>query len=107
MSMEHFKIDQEKDINEMEEKHIMSEFSRKRKMQYIGMGVVIAALLVVIVGSANTAAETPLLGWIPLVIAVIYIGFSYFTWRCPACKKHLGRGLSPKTCRSCGVKLHE
>ncbi len=107
MSMEHFKIDQEKDIKEMEEKHIMAEFTRKKRIQYVGMGIVLVAIVAVMAGFANKAAGSSWLGYIPLGIAIIFVVFSYFNWRCPACKKYLGRGYSLKTCRSCGAKLHE
>jgi hypothetical protein len=31
--------------------------------------------------------------------------FSFRNWRCPACGRYLGRGMSPRFCSKCGVAL--
>lgn len=39
------------------------------------------------------------------LLVVSAIGFSWFNWRCPACRKPLGGSFSPEQCPSCGVPL--
>ncbi len=36
------------------------------------------------------------------IFAVLYLGF----WRCPDCKKHLGK-LNVKKCKRCGKNIYE
>jgi hypothetical protein len=36
---------------------------------------------------------------------VIYIGFTFFLWKCPKCGKFPGRGWFRKECEKCGVEL--
>ena len=36
---------------------------------------------------------------------VIYMGFTFFLWKCPKCGKFPGRGWFRKECVSCGVEL--
>ncbi len=36
---------------------------------------------------------------------IIYVGFAFFLWKCPSCKKFPGRGWFRKNCESCGVEL--
>ena len=38
-------------------------------------------------------------------VALASVAFSFWNWRCPACGKYLGRGLSPRFCSRCGVEL--
>lgn len=33
------------------------------------------------------------------------IAFSLWNWRCPACRRYLGKQISPKVCSRCGVEL--
>jgi len=34
-----------------------------------------------------------------------FIGFSFFNWRCPSCKKYLGSNINRLLCRRCGTRL--
>ncbi len=36
---------------------------------------------------------------------VIYMGFTFFFWKCPKCGKFPGRGWFRKECQNCGVEL--
>ncbi len=47
--------------------------------------------------------QTLVLGTAGLVLAAA--AFSWLNWRCPACAKYLGIGLSPNHCPKCGVAL--
>ena len=35
----------------------------------------------------------------------IYMGFTFFLWKCPKCGKFPGRGWFRKECQNCGVEL--
>jgi len=52
---------------------------------------------------ADLDLQTLVLGTIGLVLASAT--FSWLNWRCPACAKYLGKGLSPNHCPKCGVAL--
>jgi O-antigen/teichoic acid export membrane protein len=39
------------------------------------------------------------------LLVLVAAGFSWLNWRCPACRKHLGRSLRPSRCPRCGVTL--
>ena len=43
----------------------------------------------------------------PLLVAAVVgaLLFSLRNWRCPACDKYLGKGISPRFCPKCGVAL--
>jgi rubrerythrin len=56
--------------------------------------------------------ETPLFGLptelvVGAAIAVIlgFVAFTLWNWRCPACNRYLGKGISPSFCPKCGVPL--
>ncbi len=52
---------------------------------------------------AELDLRTGVLGTAGLVLAAA--AFSWLNWRCPACAKYLGIGLSPNHCPKCGVAL--
>ena len=96
------------DIKEMEAKHVMSEFSRKRKLQYFFSGVTVVLIIAAALArSRSVPSLSTAYVWIMLVIAVGLIVFSFFNWRCPSCKKYMGRGYNIKNCPLCGVKLRK
>ncbi|MDO9289164.1 MAG: hypothetical protein Q7T83_10270 [Thermodesulfovibrionales bacterium] len=39
------------------------------------------------------------------VIISAFIGFTALNWRCPSCKKYLGKGIHRRMCRKCGTRL--
>jgi rubrerythrin len=43
----------------------------------------------------------------PVIVALVVgaLVFSLKNWRCPACDKYLGKGISPSFCPKCGVAL--
>jgi hypothetical protein len=86
------------------------EFAARRKRQ-----VILAVPLVIFIGFAVLADQRnggPVLG-IPaavfgpafLALVVVALAFSFRNWRCPACDKYLGKGISPHFCPKCGVAL--
>ena len=38
---------------------------------------------------------------------LVILAFSMYNWRCPSCKKALGKGSDPDFCPKCGTQLHE
>jgi hypothetical protein len=49
------------------------------------------------------------LSFVPLIaigaVTLVAIIVSLFNWRCPACRRYLGRSLWPAYCSRCGVRL--
>ncbi len=45
-----------------------------------------------------------LLPWLG-VLVVGFIVFTLVNWRCPACRRYLGKGIGPNFCRKCGIAL--
>ena len=89
---------------------IIAEFSKRRTRQLILIAPLIAAMIPVLMlenagpdGLWGVPASVIAPGCIAVIIAgVIY---SLFNWRCPACNKYLGKGISPRFCRHCGAQL--
>jgi len=48
-------------------------------------------------------ATTIILGILGLFLSAAV--FTWLNWRCPACKRYLGRALSPRQCPKCKVEL--
>lgn len=87
-----------------------AEFAKRRKRQLLVSLPVVAAILIFAVASEN--AKVPFFGLPPAVVggiafAVVLatLAFSLWNWRCPACKRYLGKGISPSFCPKCGVPL--
>lgn len=40
-----------------------------------------------------------------VVSIAVFIGFSFFNWRCPSCNKYLGADINRLICRRCGTRL--
>jgi hypothetical protein len=40
-------------------------------------------------------------------IIVLALGYSMYNWRCPSCKKYMGRNINPKNCPRCKISLEE
>jgi hypothetical protein len=84
------------------------EFAARRKRQLI----LAVPLLAVFIGFAVLADERNG-GLVPTAVVapafLLLVGgafvFSFRNWRCPACDKYLGKGISPRFCPKCGVAL--
>lgn len=89
---------------------IIQEFKKRRRRQLMVLVPVILAI-----GAGVIAEDTDLLDRIgipmntfgPVFFAVILgmIGFSFYNWRCPQCRKYLGRDINPRFCTKCGAQL--
>lgn len=87
-----------------------AEFAKRRKRQLLVSLPVVAAILIFAVVSQN--ARVSLLGLPPALVGgiafAVVLGtlvFSLWNWRCPACNRYLGKGISPSFCPKCGVPL--
>jgi len=40
-----------------------------------------------------------------LLVIAVFIGFTAFNWRCPACKKYLGHDIYKRACRHCKTRM--
>jgi hypothetical protein len=89
---------------------IIMEFQKRRRRQLL---VLIPAVLAIALGIA--AKNTDLLDQVGIPMntfgpvffgfIVLLVGFSFYNWRCPSCKKYLGREISPRFCHRCGVQF--
>src|SRR5262245_53589197 len=88
---------------------VQQQFAIRRNRQL--MTAVPIVLLVLAMSTEDKAAQTVLglpiaiIGPIGAVLAVALLVFSFMNWRCPACRRYLGRRINPKFCGSCGVQL--
>ena len=87
------------------------QFAERRKRQII-LAIPLVALVVgfaVFTDERNQVAlpGVPASAVAPvfLVVVVGALIFSLRNWRCPACDKYLGKGVSPRFCPKCGVAL--
>jgi hypothetical protein len=84
---------------------------KKRKMLNFISTLIIFAVAFFAVWFTNNRATIPDVTTRTAMVAAICIitlgalAFSFFNWRCPACGKHLGRGVDPQSCRKCGYKF--
>ena len=86
------------------------EFAKRRKRQLLAVIPILG--IIVLRVALDREAETSFFG-LPsglviggaLVIIIGVVAFSLWNWRCPACNKYLGKGISPSFCSKCGVPL--
>jgi hypothetical protein len=93
---------------EQQKAEFKQQYSTRRRNQIILFLPLVA--LVVLVGLSEGRGAVlgiPMTTAGPIAIVLILCGviFSLYNWRCPACNKHLGKGLSPRFCAKCGVEL--
>ena len=86
------------------------EFARRRNRQLLVSLPVVAAFLIFAVASQKGTVPffglpPALVGGIAFAVVLGTLAFSLWNWRCPACNKYLGKGISPSFCPKCGVPL--
>jgi hypothetical protein len=86
-------------------------FAARRKRQLI-LAVPLVAIFIGFAVLADQRNGGAVLGMPAAVVApgfLVLVGaaivFSFRNWRCPACDKYLGKGISPRFCPKCGVAL--
>lgn len=82
---------------------------RRRRQMMISVPVFLVILGVVLMqkrGEGFFGIEAgSLVTFLFLAIAGAIV-FSLWNWRCPACRRYLGKQMSPKYCSGCGVEFH-
>ncbi len=83
-----------------------AKFTQTRRYQ-MALFVPVGGAVLLLVLSERYAAD---LGLQPIVLGTAFLvlvaaGFAWLNWRCPACRKYLGKSLSPNHCPKCGVAL--
>lgn len=91
------------------DKQIMRDFWLRQGRQFIAIAVTLFLVLLLAViykrpdlfgeYSKNTLFTTQ------LVVISAFIGFTAFNWRCPSCKKYLGKDINKRVCRHCRTRL--
>ena len=98
------------EYTEQQKQEFKTEFARRRRRQIV---VTIPAVVVIIAWVLMAEDAMPLPAGVPQGAALVVffaavfgmLVFSLFNWRCPACRSYLGKGISPRFCRHCGVAL--
>jgi len=93
-----------------QQEEIQQMFALRRRRQIllaVPLLPVFIGVLVVREGGNGAVLGVPAEVWGPafLVLAIGALLFSLWNWRCPACEKYLGKGISPRFCPKCGVTL--
>jgi hypothetical protein len=88
-----------------------TEFAKRRKRQLLAT-IPIVAVFVLAIYMRRGGDDVSFLGFpYSVVVGVVFalllstVAFSLWNWRCPACNKYLGKGISPSFCSKCGVPL--
>lgn len=90
-------------MEKRDDKQIIREFELRRWRQLTAATLALVLLLGLAMLYKHIATNEiyVLQGF---VIAA-FIGFSYYNWRCPLCKKYLGHDIGRHRCRRCGSVL--
>ncbi|MBC8412817.1 MAG: hypothetical protein ISR96_02105 [Nitrospira sp.] len=90
---------------------IMNEFliRQRRQIFAIAITLLLIVLLAVVYKHPDIFGEYTghTISVAQLVVIVAFINFTALNWRCPACKKYLGRDINKRICRHCRTSLHE
>jgi len=91
---------------EKQKAEFKARFIQTRRYQ-MALVVPVAGPVLLLVLSERAVAD---LGLQPMLLGIALLllvaaGFSWLNWRCPACRRYLGRRLSPSHCPRCGVAL--
>ncbi len=91
---------------EKQKAELRARFRQKQRYQVAALVPAIGGVAVLVVG--DRYAEH--LGFGPLALGaalliLVAAGFSWFNWRCPACRRLLGWTLSPGQCPACKLEL--
>ena len=87
-----------------------TEFAKRRKRQLLATIPIVAVFVVAMIlrgGEDISFLGLPASVILGVVFALILgsVAFSLWNWRCPACNRYLGKGISPSFCSKCGVPL--
>lgn len=92
---------------------IKAEFRKLRRRQLFIMIPTIAIAFIFALYAGTSPNFQNLTGRYETLCLIIFLAaflllstFSVYNWRCPSCKKYLGKSLNPAYCERCGAKLH-
>jgi len=96
-------------MEKRDEKEIQRDFWMRQGRQFIAIAIAVFLVLLMAVlykrhdlfgeYSKDTLFKAQLL------IIAAFIGFTAFNWRCPSCKKYLGKDINKRACRHCRTRL--
>lgn len=99
------------EYTEQQKSSFKEQFAVRRKRQIILAVPFIVVFIAFAVatdeenGGAVLGIPVSVIGPVFMVFVVGALAFSLQNWRCPACNKYLGKGMSPRFCPKCGVAL--
>lgn len=104
-----FIISKQKAMEKRDDQQIKREFWLRQGRQLLA--VAIALFLVILI--AVVYKRQDLFGEYSknnlmaaqLVVITAFIGFTALNWRCPSCKKYLGKDIYKHACRHCRTRL--
>lgn len=93
-----------------EQERIIAEFARRRRRQLIATVPTLAVIFLLLIMKREPRPQIlgiPADTWVLFALAGVAVAvvFSLWNWRCPGCKKYLGKATNPSFCAKCGVKL--
>jgi rubrerythrin len=94
----------------MQPEEIKQEYKKRRTRQLL---VAIPLIPIIFIMRHSQRSEEVLfdgisnstISTIGIIFMVSALVFSLYNWRCPGCKKYLGKGFNPKHCPKCGSEL--
>lgn len=95
--------------NSVPDRNVAGEFQVRRTRQLIA--TVPAVLAVLPLGLMDKGQESfagiPASVLLPVCLVVLFacIAFSLWNWRCPSCRRYLGKQFNPAFCSGCGVRF--
>ena len=87
------------------------EYAVRRKRQLLATIPVLAILVLFFLVADRDAVEAPFgltketATFSMVAVIVVVFGFSLWNWRCPACRRYLGKTWNPRFCHGCGAEL--
>jgi hypothetical protein len=88
---------------------IMQAFQLRQSRQLLAMGLTLflLLLLVLIYKRSDIFGEFSKNNIITaqIILITVFVGFSFFNWRCPSCNKYLGSDINKRICKKCGIRL--
>jgi len=96
-------------MQKKDDKQIEREFWLRQGRQFLAIAVALfLVLLMAVVYKRHDLFgeyDKNTLVTAQLVVITAFIGFTAFNWRCPSCKKYLGKNISKRICRHCKTRL--
>ena len=97
------------DLSPSEEEAIKARYRLRRRLQLALIAPLLAAIVVILAELSQPVGLADRLG-IPdwaihaagAVVVLAAVAFWIWTWRCPACRRHLRAELRPSFCARCG-----